>query len=483
MGMGPDRGRGRSWWLAAALTVAACAGGEQAPQQGATATGGVAAARVTPTGAAGSTATATPPPRDLTEVDAPTSSEEGASCGEVPDRADEAAGETVLGDAGAPPCAPLRYDLEPGTVELGVLGLKQVVEQEVDGVAQPEITLPLQFDMRAEVLERDGDLATVVTEFTDVFVDPAGLEGGGVSAEELEEVLRDTLVGTRIETTITSSGAVVDGTVELSSMADPAVQELRAQLESQLSSLALPLPAEAVGQGAEWSGELPVEISGLSLTNLTTYRLTSRDGSSVEVETEVVQDVPLGAIDVPGLPSGAVAELLEFSGSATGTAGYQLDRVLPRFVGTDGTVEQLVSVSQGGQVNTVRSVVRTELAFGARPPEGGDAPSAGQGSEDGETASETAIPAGAAVFEAEDLAFTAAPTSVPAGGATIALRNASNLPHTVVFEGVKGDQPIVEVPGEGVDVASVALEPGTYTYYCSVPGHRQAGMEGTIDAV
>jgi uncharacterized cupredoxin-like copper-binding protein len=27
---------------------------------------------------------------------------------------------------------------------------------------------------------------------------------------------------------------------------------------------------------------------------------------------------------------------------------------------------------------------------------------------------------------------------------------------------------------------SLNLKPGTYTFFCSVPGHRQAGMQGTL---
>ncbi len=102
-----------------------------------------------------------------------------------------------------------------------------------------------------------------------------------------------------------------------------------------------------------------------------------------------------------------------------------------------------------------------------------------EGEEGGEAAPASAGDADA-VWVADGLAYTSAPDSMPADGAALALEVVGGLPHNVVFEGFQGDQVLVDGPGEGVYSANVSVPAGTYTYYCSIVGHRAAGMEGTI---
>jgi uncharacterized cupredoxin-like copper-binding protein len=54
------------------------------------------------------------------------------------------------------------------------------------------------------------------------------------------------------------------------------------------------------------------------------------------------------------------------------------------------------------------------------------------------------------------------------------------LPHNVtIAQGttVLGATPTFQ---GGTKALTLKLAPGTYTFYCSVPGHRQAGMEGKL---
>jgi len=51
--------------------------------------------------------------------------------------------------------------------------------------------------------------------------------------------------------------------------------------------------------------------------------------------------------------------------------------------------------------------------------------------------------------------------------------------HTLLIEGVANLK--LRVDGEGDRAGTkVRLKPGRYTFYCDIPGHREAGMEGTI---
>ncbi|HEY8502252.1 MAG TPA: plastocyanin/azurin family copper-binding protein [Solirubrobacterales bacterium] len=80
-----------------------------------------------------------------------------------------------------------------------------------------------------------------------------------------------------------------------------------------------------------------------------------------------------------------------------------------------------------------------------------------------------------------NLAFTTTEASAKAGKVTVDFTNSSPVPHDVAIEDEGGETlGQTEVISEGSDSTEVELEPGTYTFYCSVPGHRQAGMEGEL---
>ncbi len=80
---------------------------------------------------------------------------------------------------------------------------------------------------------------------------------------------------------------------------------------------------------------------------------------------------------------------------------------------------------------------------------------------------------------AEDIDFGADTYRTPPGTVAFSYRNEGSLPHTLLIEGVQGFK--LQVVGRGdLDRGSVDLAPGTYTVYCDVAGHRQAGMEATL---
>lgn len=84
-----------------------------------------------------------------------------------------------------------------------------------------------------------------------------------------------------------------------------------------------------------------------------------------------------------------------------------------------------------------------------------------------------AEPGGNLAFEKDEL-------TAPAGVVTLVMENPSSLEHNIAVKGNGLDEKGPVVGEGGTSEISVTVEPGEYTFYCSVPGHEAGGMKGTL---
>jgi plastocyanin len=77
-------------------------------------------------------------------------------------------------------------------------------------------------------------------------------------------------------------------------------------------------------------------------------------------------------------------------------------------------------------------------------------------------------------------AYQFADATGQAGPVTIDSVNKSPVDHNISIEGNGLDEKGKVVKNGGTSEVKVTLKAGKYTFYCSVPGHREAGMEGTL---
>lgn len=80
----------------------------------------------------------------------------------------------------------------------------------------------------------------------------------------------------------------------------------------------------------------------------------------------------------------------------------------------------------------------------------------------------------------DSLKFDADEYEAKAGDIEFLYKNDGNIVHTLLIEDVDGFKLTVSGRGDEDD-GSVELEAGTYTLYCDIAGHRDGGMEATLE--
>lgn len=78
------------------------------------------------------------------------------------------------------------------------------------------------------------------------------------------------------------------------------------------------------------------------------------------------------------------------------------------------------------------------------------------------------------------LKYLASAATAPAGKLIINSLNKAAVPHNIALEGPGANAAGAIVQNGGKSQITVTVKAGKYTFYCSVPGHRQAGMQGIL---
>ena len=87
------------------------------------------------------------------------------------------------------------------------------------------------------------------------------------------------------------------------------------------------------------------------------------------------------------------------------------------------------------------------------------------------------VPAGAVELQTVNVAYVPDSLQARAGKVTVAVRNRDLFWHTFTIDALKVD---VRAPVGRLQSATFEAKPGTYTYYCRIPGHAALGMRGTL---
>jgi plastocyanin len=147
---------------------------------------------------------------------------------------------------------------------------------------------------------------------------------------------------------------------------------------------------------------------------------------------------------------------------------FILTRRNKEFPGSGGRERVLGGISIVLALAAISSAIITSALEDEEEGEGHAAPAGG-----GEQVKLEADPGGKLAFDKKSL-------EAKAGPVTLAMSNPAELQHDVSIEGPGVEKKGKVVGKGGSSTVSADLKPGRYTFYCSVAGHRDGGMEGTL---
>jgi hypothetical protein len=231
-----------------------------------------------------------------------------------------------LVSAGDEPREAITYDLGENKKQSTGMKMNLEMSMQVGAQAMPATNIP-QIGMNLELStgkkDANGDIQV------DGTITKVAVKASTPAEEPLVKALQpvmDGMKGIKIDYYVSPKGRARDVKVTTPPKADPNATQMIDQMKQSFDSMVAPLPDEPVGKGASWVVVTRLK-TGADILQYTTYKLKSRSGSKIELETEVKQFAASNQITAPG--AGSSGKITKFLSEGTGFSALDLKSLAP----------------------------------------------------------------------------------------------------------------------------------------------------------
>jgi hypothetical protein len=237
------------------------------------------------------------------------------------------------------------------------------------GISTPERSFPpakiptavMTFETEVTKIDSNGDIHY---QFAYTNADMTGDTGNTPPAalEAMRSALKN-IIGVKGSFIADDRGFYKGGNFILPEGGDNNLKQMLQQMSKSLEQLSSPLPAEAVGKGAQWRVVSQPNFMGMNLKNVATYELTDLDSDKVSLNITIEQQANSQNVISPQLPAGATATLKSLAARGQGQVTMQLGKLLPlrSTSSINSNSEMSVKVASSSQEVTIKTQMSMDL--------------------------------------------------------------------------------------------------------------------------
>jgi hypothetical protein len=231
--------------------------------------------------------------------------------------------------AGATPRQSLRFKPAVNSKQIATMTMNMAMGLTIAGQPTPINQLPatvMTFETLVDQIDPNGDIHY---QFRYTNVD---LVGGSKLPPAQRAQLRtqlQKLKGIQGKVVVDNRGQTKFGKFDLSPDLNSTDKQMLKQISHSVEQLSSPVPEPALGVGATWRILSSPKLNGLTLKQITTYKLVSIQDGAMTLDVTLEQQAPPQPMAAAGLTNGRTLNLKSLVGTGQGQTIVKLDRLIP----------------------------------------------------------------------------------------------------------------------------------------------------------